>query len=239
MHQDQGEQQHKHAAIAVIVPILNEVKGLPDLLAHLPDLDADEVVLVDGGSTDGSREMLDAEGATWISAPAGRASQMNAGAANTSSEILLYLHADTHLPAGGLDAVRAAMDGAPVAGGRFDVRLSGDRSIFRLLEFMINMRSRLTKISTGDQAMFVRRDTFERLGGFPEQLLMEDIEFSRRLKRIGGIACLRQRVTTSSRRWEEYGVWRTVWLMWRLRLRYWLGASAADLKLQYSDRKQR
>jgi len=238
MQQTAGEQRSGRKSIAVVMPILNEAATLPDLLPHLAGMDAEEVLLVDGGSSDDSRSMLDAAGVCWIAAPAGRASQMNAGAANTSSEILLFLHADTRLPAGGLDAVRVAMGGALVAGGRFDVRLSGDRSMFRLLEFMINMRSRLTKISTGDQAMFVRRDTFERLGGFPDQPLMEDVEFSKRLKRLGGIACLRQRVTSSSRRWEEYGPWRTVLLMWRLRLRYWLGASAADLKLLYSDRKQ-
>ncbi|MDX8411762.1 MAG: TIGR04283 family arsenosugar biosynthesis glycosyltransferase [Mariprofundaceae bacterium] len=238
MQQVPDGQQSGRRRIAVVVPILNEASGLPDLLAHLAGMDADEVLLVDGGSSDGSRDMLESAGASWLAAPAGRASQMNAGARHAKADILLFLHADTRLPAGGLNAVRAAMSDASLAGGRFDVRLSGHRSIFRLIELMINLRSRLTKISTGDQVMFVRRNVFEKLGGFPEQPLMEDVEFSRRLKRIGGIACLRQRVCTSSRRWEEHGIWRTVWLMWRLRWRYWLGASAADLKLRYSDRKQ-
>jgi len=122
-----------------------------------------------------------------------------------------------------------------VVGGRFDVRLSGRQPAFRVIEFFINLRSRLTRIATGDQAIFVRRSVFERLGGFPEQPLMEDVEFSRRLKREGRIACLRERVVTSSRRWERHGIARTVWLMWSLRLGYWLGADPERLRRWYRD----
>ncbi|MDQ6959719.1 MAG: TIGR04283 family arsenosugar biosynthesis glycosyltransferase, partial [Mariprofundaceae bacterium] len=165
----------------------------------------------------------------------GRAFQMNAGAEQSESDILLFLHADTNLFSSHIEDVERVMCGPDVVGGRFDVRLSGNHPAFRVIEFFMNWRSRLTKISTGDQAMFVRRKVFERMGGFPEQPLMEDVEFSRCLKREGHIVCLHSRVTTSSRRWEKHGIVRTVLLMWWLRFRYWLGASPAALKRLYMD----
>ncbi|MES0372581.1 MAG: TIGR04283 family arsenosugar biosynthesis glycosyltransferase, partial [Mariprofundaceae bacterium] len=163
----------------------------------------------------------------------GRAQQMNRGAELCHSEVLLFLHADTEMNAASLDSVRDVMQKTYVAGGRFDVTLTGSRPLFRVIEFMINLRSRMSKISTGDQSMFVRRDLFESVGGFPNQPLMEDIELSKRLKREGSIACLRDSVITSSRRWEQHGLMRTILLMWKLRLLYWAGVSPERLEKMY------
>jgi len=205
------------------------------LLEMLTALNADEVMLVDGGSSDGSDMLLSASSFKWIKSQPGRAVQMNSGAALCKSDILLFLHADTEMTRPALDAVRGAMSRAEVVGGRFDVELSGDRPVFGLVAFMINLRSRLTGISTGDQCQFVRREIFEHLGGFPEQPLMEDVEFSKRLKRAGRIACLRDKVTTSSRRWEQHGTLKTILLMWKLRLYYWLGITPDRLATIYRD----
>lgn len=219
--------------ISIVVPILNEGERLPQLLQMLERLHADEVILVDGGSTDGSDMLLSGSSFKWIRSAPGRAVQMNRGAEKCRSDILLFLHADTAITPSAVDAAKAVMNHAEVAAGRFDLSLSGRRAVFRLIESMINLRSRITKISSGDQAIFVRRQIFEALGGFPEQPLMEDIELSRRLKRAGRIACLRDKVTTSSRRWEGHGVVRTILLMWKLRFLYWLGAAPESLAQMY------
>ena len=223
------------ADIAIIVPILNEAAVLPVQIRRLQAIPGIQAVFVDGGSTDGSTQLLGDAGVHWIATAPGRARQMNAGARACHGDVLIFLHADTLLESRHVDTVRRAMTDETVAGGRFDIRLSGSHPAFRLIEHMINLRSRLSRISTGDQAMFVRRDVFDRLGGFPEQPLMEDVAFSRRLKREGKIACLGEQVVTSSRRWEEHGIARTVLLMWWLRLRYWLGADPAALKKNYGD----
>jgi len=160
---------------------------------------------------------------------------MNAGAAESSADILLFIHVDTELNSSHIEDIKAAMRDPIVVGGRFDVRLSGLHPAFRMIEIMMNLRSRLTKISTGDQAIFVRREVFDNIGGFPDQPLMEDIEFSRLLKKKGEIACLQRKIVTSSRRWEKYGIVRTVILMWRLRLLYWLGVSPARLAATYRE----
>lgn len=208
---------------------------MPACLERLRSCGADELLLVDGNSGDGSRDLLEQSGLGWLDSPAGRASQMNAGAAAASSDILLFLHADTVFDSRHLAAVCQAMRDPAMAGGRFDVRLSGMHPAFRVIEYFINLRSRLTRISTGDQAMFVRRDVFETLGGFADIPLMEDVEFSRRLKRGGRIACLRTRVTTSSRRWERNGIARTMLLMWKIRLLFWLGVPSVRLAAMYRD----
>ncbi len=222
-------------SIAVVVPLLNEGERLPQLLKMLEGLQADEVVLVDGGSSDGSDLLLSASPFKWIRSKPGRAIQMNAGAALCKSDVLLFLHADTELTKDSIGSVKSAMEAPEIVGGRFDVELSGDRPGFALITFMINLRSRLTGISTGDQCQFVRRDIFEQLEGFPEQPLMEDVELSKRLKRAGRIACLRDKVTTSSRRWERHGTLKTVLLMWKLRLYYWLGVAPERLAAIYRD----
>jgi len=199
----------------------------------MQSIDADELVVVDGGSCDDSRRLLENSEIRWRQSEPGRATQMNAGSEGCISDILLFIHADTVVNSSDILDVCEAMEDDSYAGGRFDVRLSGNAIAFRIIEWFINVRSRLTGISTGDQCQFVRRSVFEQMGGFPNQPLMEDIEFSRRLKRLGRIACLRATVITSSRRWEQHGIMATVWLMWKLRLLYWLGISADKLSHMY------
>ncbi len=222
--------------MAIVVPVFNERSLIDDLIEHLRSVGADEVVFVDGGSGDGTQEILRTSGMQWLQARPCRAHQVNAGAAQCKSDILLFLHADTPIYSCHITAVKKAMRDQKAVAGRFDVSLTGSHPMFRMIERMINLRSRLSGISTGDQAMFIRRRIFEQMGGFPEQYLMEDVEISKRLKRYGKIACLRQKVETSSRRWEESGIVRTVLLMWWLRFRYWLGADPADLKRLYRNR---
>lgn len=229
--------------VAIVVPLFNEVERVPGLLKMLAGVNVDEVVLVDGGSQDGTLDLLDhslhaslqQSGFRWLQSKKGRASQMNAGASVCQSETVLFLHADTEIDAVAIASARDAMADSEVIGGRFDLKLSGMHPMFRLIEQMINLRSRFTKISTGDQAMFVRRDIFEKLGGFSDQPLMEDVEFSKRLKQQGRVTCLRETVTTSSRRWEQAGMFRTILLMWKLRFLYWAGVSPKRLANSYRD----
>jgi rSAM/selenodomain-associated transferase 2 len=225
--------------LSVIVPMLNEAHVLPELLEHLLPLQRAgcEVLLVDGGSTDGCAVLARVAGFTVIDAPTGRARQMNAGARLARGDVLLFLHADTRLPDGAEQRVVHVLS-APVGAharvwGRFDVRISGQSPWLKVVARMMNLRSRLSGIATGDQAIFVRRTVFLACGGFPEQPLMEDIELCKRLKRRSPPACLAEQVTTSGRRWESRGVWRTIVLMWRLRLAYWLGASAESIARAY------
>lgn len=215
------------------MPLLNEADCLPGTIQRLADLKVDELVFVDGGSSDGSGDLLRQAGVSFFISEPGRAKQMNLGAAKIQSDILLFLHIDTDINSSDLSAVKEAMQDKNTVAGRFNVRLSGNRLAFRVIEFFINWRSRLSKISSGDQAMFVRREVFERLGGFPDQALMEDIGLSKRLKKQGKITCLRRKVVTSSRRWEQHGIMRTVLLMWKLRFLYWLGIPADRLAAQY------
>jgi rSAM/selenodomain-associated transferase 2 len=220
--------------LSIIVPTLNEGDQIQATLGNLQPLRRDgvEVLLVDGGSTDATVEHARALADKLLSAPAGRARQMNHGAAHADGNLLLFLHADTHLPA---DAARAVIEG--LSGerqwGRFDVRIDGRARLLTAVAWGMNLRSRLTGIATGDQAMFVRRDAFDRIGGFPDQPLMEDIELSKRLKRLSRPLCLSSTVTTSGRRWERWGFWRTVFLMWRLRWLYYRGVPAKQLARLY------
>ena len=222
-------------ALSIIVPMLNEAAALPGLLAQLARWRTRgcEVVVVDGGSTDGSAAMARAAGFTVVDAERGRARQMNAGAALARGEVLVFLHADTQLPADADAAVRGALADERCDWGRFDVRIAGRSPMLRVVAGLMNLRSRLTGIATGDQAMFVRREAFDAVGGFPLQPLMEDIELSQRLLWRSRPACLRARVTTSGRRWEQRGVWRTIVLMWRLRWAYWRGVPAEVLAEAY------
>jgi rSAM/selenodomain-associated transferase 2 len=220
--------------LSIVVPVLDEAASIEAALAALAPLRArgHQLIVVDGGSSDNTRTLAAPLADLLIDGPRGRALQMNAGAARAVGQVLLFLHADTLLPAGAdLAVLQAVADGA--AWGRFDVRIIGRAPLLRLVALLMNQRSRLTGIATGDQAMFVRADLFRRLGGFADQPLMEDIELSRRLRAVARPACLRQRAQTSGRRWESKGVWRTIWLMWRLRWRYWRGAAPEALARDY------
>ena len=221
--------------ISIIIPALNEAGGIQAILEALQPLRArgHEVVVVDGGSVDGTPQVARAMADRVIASPRGRAAQQNAGAAAAAGDVLLFLHADTLLPP---DADGLVLDGLQASGrgwGRFDVRLSGAAPLLRVVEWMMGVRSRVTGIATGDQAIFVRADWFRRAGGFPPMPLMEDVALSGALKRLGPPLCLRARVTTSSRRWEQRGIARTIVLMWRLRLAYALGADPARLADRY------
>jgi rSAM/selenodomain-associated transferase 2 len=221
--------------ISVVIPILNEEKSIGATLTALLPLKPDELIVVDGGSSDGTREICRQFGLEVSSAARGRAAQMNYGAGLAGGEVLLFLHADTRLPPAAFDEIRAALDGSRFVGGHFDVELDGNHWILRVIGAMISLRSRLSKVGTGDQAIFVRRETFQQLGGFPDIPLMEDIAFCRALKRMGDVACLRSKVITSPRRWELDGVWRTILKMWMLKSLYLLGVSPAWLKRFYGD----
>ncbi len=221
--------------ISIVVPALNEAAGIREALTALQPLRArgHEVVVVDGGSTDGTLALAEELADQVLLSARGRAVQQNAGAASSSGGVLLFLHADTTLPA---DADALVLDGLRRSGrgwGRFDVRLTGRHPLLRIVERMIGLRSRLSGVATGDQAIFVRREWFRRAGGFPELPLMEDVAITRALKRLGPPLCLRARVTTSSRRWEERGILRTILLMWRLRWDYFRGADPAELARRY------
>jgi rSAM/selenodomain-associated transferase 2 len=221
--------------LSIVMPVLDEEAGIAAALQSLsaPRACGAEVIVVDGGSRDNSAALARPLCDRLIAAPRGRAAQMNAGAAAARGEILLFLHADTRLPA---EADRLILDGLAAsesAWGRFDVRIAGRHPLFPLIGATMNLRSRLTGIATGDQAMFVARSAFAAIGGFPDIALMEDIELSRRLKRLGRPLCLRARVTTSGRRWEKHGVVRTILTMWRLRLAFFLGAAPAKLAMRY------
>jgi rSAM/selenodomain-associated transferase 2 len=221
--------------VSVVIPVLNEADGITQMLMQLRQAGVWQSIVVDGGSSDDTASLARLYADEIMTSPRGRARQMNAGAPVADGEVLLFLHADTDLPRGFLRLVSDALSDPQVVGGRFDVRLDAEGWSFRMIETFMNVRSRMTKISTGDQAIFVRRAVFQKMGGYPELELMEDIEFSRRLKREGRIACLRERVTTSARRWQRDGVARTIVKMWTLRLCHFFGVSTARLRTYYAN----
>ena len=221
--------------ISIIVPTLNEAGGIAATLAALAPLRrrGHEVIVADGGSSDGTPELARSGADRLVSAPRGRASQMNAGAAIAHGEILLFLHADTRLPENADMKMLEGLASTRRAWGRFDVRIAGRSRWLPLIAFLMNLRSRATGIATGDQAMFVRREVFVRAGGFPALALMEDVALSRSLKRVSRPLCIADRVVTSGRRWDSRGALRTVLLMAWLRLRFFFGAEPARLARLY------
>ena len=219
--------------LSLVVPVLNEAAEITAALKALAPLRSRgaEIIVVDGGSNDGTAAEAAPHADSVLSAPRGRAMQMNAGAAAARSDVLLFLHADTRLPDGADLKIRDALAQSPRLWGRFDVRFAG--GALPLVAAMMNLRSRATGIATGDQAMFVTRDAFARVGGFPNIALMEDVALSARLKRLSRPLCLTARATTSPRRWQRRGTLRTVLLMWRLRLAFFLGADPKRLARAY------
>jgi rSAM/selenodomain-associated transferase 2 len=225
--------------LSVIVPVYNEgeylLNFIPRVLAQIgPE---NQVIVVDGGSNDGSVYQLKAKfqsnnNLNVISAPKSRALQMNVGAKMSTAENLLFLHADTILPEGAMSELRLYSD-SKFLWGRFDVQLNNTSLPYRIISWFINGRSRLTSIATGDQAIFIRRELFEKLNGYAEQPLMEDVELTGRLKKISKPYCIRTHVITSARKWEKEGVCKTVWLMWKLRASYAMGARPEELIKQY------
>jgi rSAM/selenodomain-associated transferase 2 len=216
--------------LSIIIPALNEAAAIAASLEAVAPLRrrGHEVIVADGGSTDATAVLAASLCDRVLSSPRGRAAQMNAGALQATGAALVFLHADTRLPPDAdtlvIEALRHRL------WGRFDVQIDGRHRLLKIVAWAMNLRSRLTGIATGDQAIFVRRDAFP---GFPEIALMEDIAFSRDMKRRGPPACLERRVSTSGRRWEAHGVLRTIFLMWRLRLLFFLGARPESLARRY------
>jgi rSAM/selenodomain-associated transferase 2 len=226
----------------VIIPTLNEAAVINMTLVVTAGLGFHDIIVVDGGSTDDTKALVDSAAARTgqsvcirlLSSEAGRARQLNVGAAACTADVLLFLHADTHLPATARHLMEQALVDPAILGGRFDVRFDHPSMWGKVVSTLMNLRSRISRISTGDQAIFVRRANFERLGGFSDIPIMEDIDFTTRLKRAGEIAAIREPVTTSFRRWEQQGPLRTILLMWCLRFLYWIGVSPHRLAQFYS-----
>lgn len=220
-------------SISIVIPVLNEADHVAGLLVDLRDRDRTlETIVVDGGSDDDTVARAKSYDCQVIQSARGRAEQMNRGAEAANGDILLFLHVDTRLPDNFIGALDRFWTSAH-AWGRFDVRLDSDRPVLRVVAVMMNIRSRLTGICTGDQAMFVRRSVFERIGGFAQIPLMEDIEISKRLKSVSSPYCVTSPVITSSRRWDKHGAIKTILLMWWLRLRYFMGDTPESLARQY------
>ena len=220
--------------LSIIVPVLNENSLVLESVRQLAGFrDAGhELILVDGGSVDLPAEVLRPHVDLLLVSKAGRATQMNLGADAASGDIFWFLHIDSQVDTEMVEAMEEAIENG-ANWGRFDIRLSGVHPLLRVVERMMNWRSRKSGIATGDQGIFIRRSLFEQIGGYPEQALMEDVEISRRLKRHGTPACLSERLVTSSRRWERRGILRTIVLMWGLRLAYWLGVNPTRLANLY------
>jgi len=221
--------------ISIIIPARNEAENISRLLQSLQVFreNGHELILVDGHSEDETSRIALPFVDKLLQTPAGRATQMNAGADEASGDVLWFLHADSVVPEHADELIINAVTMGTSTWGRFDIRLSGRQRLLRLVESSMNLRSRLTGIATGDQGVFVSRGLFYRAGGFPQQRLMEDIVLSKHLKKYQAPICLREKLETSSRRWEQRGIIRTILLMWRLRMAYFLGVPADKLSLHY------
>ena len=232
-------------SISIIIPTLNEERTIIATLVYTAALGFDELIVVDGGGTDDTPALVESyrlstqssafSPVQWVTTAPGRARQMNEGAKASRGEILLFLHADTQLPHDAKTMIDTTLADRRMVGGRFDVRFDRPSMWGTVISRMMNWRSRWSGLATGDQALFVRRPIFEQMGGFADMPLMEDIEFSRRLKRKGTIATLTATVTTSFRRWEQHGPVRTILLMWTLRFLYWIGVDPHTLSRWYGS----
>jgi rSAM/selenodomain-associated transferase 2 len=227
--------------ISIIIPVLNEAEGITQTLSALQPFRAKghEVIVVDGGSDDATAPLSRPLSDRVIRSSRGRSRQMNAGAGVARGDVFLFLHADTQLPDGADALITERLERDRKDWGHFDVTLSGNHPLLPLIGCLMNWRTRLTGIATGDQATFVRRDLFEKAGGFPEIELMEDIALSKILKRHSSPLSLKDSVKTSSRRWEKNGILRTVFLMWCLRLFYFCGLSPERLARIYEGQRSR
>ena len=230
-------------SISVIIPTLNEERTIMTTLTHTAALGFDELIVVDGGSADKTPTLVESyrlrtqssalSPVQWVTAPPGRGRQMNEGAKSSRGEILLFLHADTQLPGDARTMINTTLADQRVVGGWFDVQFDRPSNWGTIISRMMNWRARLSGLATGDQALFVRRAIFDQIGGFADMPLMEDIDFSCRLKQKGATTALTATVTTSFRRWEGHGPLRTILLMWTLRFLYWIGISPSYLVKWY------
>ncbi|MBQ1202802.1 MAG: TIGR04283 family arsenosugar biosynthesis glycosyltransferase [Loktanella sp.] len=221
------------ADISIIIPVRNEAANIRPLLQSLRAAKV-EVIVVDGDSSDGTAGRAQGLADHVIHSPAGRARQMNAGAALAQGEVLLFLHADTQLPSGAFDAIRAVAAADTPVWGRFDVAIEGQSRLLPVVAALMNLRSRVSGVATGDQAIFVRRDVLAQIGGIPDIAIMEDIALSKALRRISRPLCLRSKVRTSGRRWDANGALRTILTMWLMRLFYVTGMSPERLAQIYA-----
>jgi len=218
---------------SIIIPTLNEAESIQDFLMPLQALrEQCEIIISDANSCDKTQELSQPLIDQFLLSPKGRATQMNAGAKTASTELLIFLHADTYLPAGALALIQQGLDQGAVW-GRFDIQLIGQHQMLKLVAQMMNWRSRLSGIATGDQVIFMTRQTFLQVGGYAEIALMEDIDISQRLNKLSRPYCIKARVRSSARRWESSGVWRTIALMWSIRIRYYIGQSPNELAELY------
>ena len=220
-------------SVSIIIPVLNEEQSICATLERLQVFRQQgcEVIVVDAGSVDNTDVIAAALSDQLITSGKGRALQMNLGASHAQHDILWFLHADTLVPENAIDIIETSLTDR--GWGRFNVKLSGAHGMFRIIELMMNIRSCITAIATGDQGIFVKHTLFSRLGGYPEIPLMEDIALSKKLKQVSRPVCIKDNLVTSSRRWEEKGIMKTVLLMWKLRFLYFIGVSADDLARQY------
>ncbi len=222
--------------LSVIVPMLNEASAIARTLEAIrTGAPQAEIIVVDGGSNDGSAEIARPRCDLVVEAPRGRALQMNSGAARSSGDALVFVHADTMVPTTFAREIETALADSEIVGGRFDVRLDDDHPLCKLIGALISIRSRISRTGTGDQAIFARREIFEGIGGFPDLPICEDLDFARRLKRAGRVACLRTEVITSARRWKKGGIMRTILRMWTIRSLYLAGVSPMRLARMYSN----
>ena len=221
--------------LSIIIPTLNEAANIGELLKQLAPMRArgTEVIVVDADSADATREIAGPLADHVLTSERGRATQMNAGAKEASGDALLFLHADSILPANGDEWIALALSFPRFKWGRFDIQIAGSHRMLPVITWFMNHRSRLTGIATGDQGIFVTREAFDAVGGFPAQPLMEDVAICARLLKVSPPVYVDARITTSGRRWEKHGVWRTIFLMWRLRLNYFMGADPARLHRTY------